>query len=403
MPKIAFVINSLSNGGAERTISNITRNLGGGYSCDIIVNNDSEVAYPVEGNVISLGLKAEKNKLKFGYQILAFVKRIVTLRRIKKEKKYDAVFSFSESASIANILSGKSYCKVIVSVRIHLSSMAGEWLYRFIGFPIIRVIYNHADKIVAVSEGVRYDLIDNFGIDESHIITIPNGCDLARIDKLASEELSDSEKIALSGENVIVTMGRLDYQKGQRHLIRALKHVKDEGVDFKLLVLGQGPMLENLEEMVESYGLHDNVIFMGFCENPFRILHNADIYVLPSLFEGMGNSLIEAMACGLPCISTDHDSGAREILAPDTDARIKNKTSVEHASYGVLVPVPDGKTVTNKEHLSNEEVMMAAAIEEMLTKEDIRNRYRQKAIERAGEMNSGDVAMKWMNLVEGIL
>ncbi len=403
MPKIAFVINSLSNGGAERTISNITNNLSGDYSCDIIVNSASESFYKVRGNIISLGLNPERNKLKFGYQLKSFARRIFWLQRLKKNNNYDVVFSFSESASIANVLSGKKNCKVVLSTRVHLSSMSNQWLYRVIGFPIIKRIYNRADKIVAVSEGVRCDLIDNFGIREDLIITIPNGCDISRIEKLAFEEPNAMEKEALSGKNIIVTMGRLDYQKGQWHLIRALTKIKEKEIDFKLLILGQGLLLERIRDIVVENNLQDNVFFMGFCENPFRILRRADVYVLPSLFEGMGNSLIEAMACGLPCISTDHDSGAREILAPNTDVRIKNRNDIEYANYGVLIPVPDGKFRTNHERLTNDEIVMADAIEEMLTKKEIKDKYKQKSVERARQMNSEGVAIRWMNLIEGLL
>ncbi|MCR4705953.1 MAG: glycosyltransferase [Lachnospiraceae bacterium] len=403
MPNIAFIINSLSNGGAERTISNITNNLPPNFRCDIIVNCDSEIIYPVKGNIIPLGFRPEKNKLKIRYQAVAFLRRVRALKKLKKNNDYVAVFSFSESASIANILSGKDHCKIILSVRNHLSSRSCEWKYRFFVFPIIKMLYGYADKIVAVSEGVRVDLIKNFGIKESKAMTIPNGCDVNRIEEMSLEELSQKEAELLSYDSVIVTMGRLEHQKGQWHLIRALRAVKDRGLRFRLLILGQGSMLDTLKEVALNNGLQEDVRFLGFCNNPFRILRNADLYVLPSLFEGMVNSLIEALACGLPCISTDHNAGAREILAPKSDVELKNVDRIERAEYGIMIPVPNGQIERGRTKLSPEESLLADAIAELLSNKSLRENYRLKAIERSKTMAIEHTITMWMDLVEKVI
>ncbi len=401
--RIAFIVNTMSNGGAERTISNITLHLPNEYKADIIVNDDQMVTYPVNASIISLGLKPQDNKLDFFYQLNAFIRRLVTIKRLKKQNGYKVVISFSESASIANILSGNKYAKTMLSVRIHLSSSKNKMLYRIFGFPMVKLLYNRADRIVAVSKGVENDLIDNFGIKKNKITTIPNGCDIKMIQMKGKEQLSDEEKLLISGhEHVIVTMGRLEYQKGQWHLIRALSTLKKEGLDFKLLILGKGSLQSYLKSLVEQYGLSDNVIFPGFMSNPFKIISNADLYVLPSLYEGMGNSLIEAMACGIPCISTDHKSGAREILAPDTDVRKILKDAPEYARNGILVPVPDGQMYSADEPITREEVILSEAIKEMLTNDSLKQKYALLSSARASEMNLEDAVNRWLTEIESM-
>ncbi|SFN78765.1 Glycosyltransferase involved in cell wall bisynthesis [Pseudobutyrivibrio sp. UC1225] len=400
MPKIAIVINSLSNGGAERTVSNITTHLPDNYDIDIILNDDSSINYDFRGNIISLKMKPKKNKLTLGYQFLAFERRIKKLRELKKQKKYDAVISFSESANIANILSGNRCSKTIVSVRVNLSSTSNNRIYRYIGFPLVKILYNLADIIVAVSEGVRQDLIDNFGIKEQKICTIPNGCDIKKIKELCNEELTTKEIDLDSIENIIITTGRLEYQKGQWHLIRALSKLKERDVNFKLFILGEGSERSYYEELVKRMKLDNEVIFLGFCNNPFAILAHAKLYVLPSLFEGMGNTLIEALACGIPCISTDHESGAREILAPETEIRFKNVNHVEYAEYGVLVPTFDGIKYSYDESITNEEILMENAIFEMLTNKKLNDEYRRKAQQRANDFELKSMIKKWMSLIE---
>ncbi len=396
--KIAFVVNSLSNGGAERTISNITTHLPEGYDVDIIVNDDSAPTYPVNSRMVSLGLKPCANKLNLPYQLQLFFRRVSALRKLKRENKYKVVFSFSESASIANILSGKKYTKICLSIRTHLSHYADVPLYRIFGFPAIKLLYKRADAIVAVSQGVKDDLIEKFGIPEQLIHVITNGCDAKLISKLASYTLTTDEEDVMSGENVIVTAGRLVREKGQWHLIKAVKYLKEKGINCKLVIIGDGTMRESLQKTAHECDLDKEVIFTGFETNPFKLMARADVFVFPSITEGMGNGLIEALACGIPCISTDHESGAREILAPDTDVRYRNTTNIEHAEYGLLIPVCRDDRQSGDD-ITPEEQMMAEAIELILENSELRQHYIDKALERASQMTVDDAAVKWMELM----
>src|SRR5699024_8973667 len=155
---------------------------------------------------------------------------------------------------------------------------------------------------------------------------IYNFYDIEKILELSKEPLTVQD--AKIFENpTIVTVGRLAEQKGQWHLIRALNKVKKEIPDVKLIILGEGELEDYLKKLVNDYKLTENVHFLGFQKNPFKYITKSDMYVFPSLYEGFPNALAEGMVCGLPVISSDCESGPREILSPDLDLnypQIKN-------------------------------------------------------------------------------
>ena len=116
MKKVLFLISKLTGGGAERALCNLTLGFPKDVEIDILVNSESDEDYPHAGNVISLGMP-KRNKLSLGYQMIALIRRYYMLVKFKKSKNYDACISFMDSANIANILTGKKYCKTILSRR----------------------------------------------------------------------------------------------------------------------------------------------------------------------------------------------------------------------------------------------------------------------------------------------
>src|SRR5690625_2500259 len=124
------------------------------------------------------------------------------------------------------------------------------------------------------------------------------------INELAKEPVEQRFEL-LFDHPTIITVGRLTKQKGHWHLIRAFKIVKNEIPNAKLVILGDGPLKSYLISLSKQLELEDDVYFLGFQKNPFKYLVNSDVYAFPSLYEGFPNALCEAMACGLPVISTD--------------------------------------------------------------------------------------------------
>lgn len=393
--KIAIVVSTLDLGGAQRAVSNIVMNLPTDCEIDLILNSREHIVYPYRGNIISLDLEPQENRSGLLYQGKVFFKRLRLLRKLKREKGYNAVISFLDSANIANILTGKKFCKTIVSVRTRLSG-ENNWKYKIIVSNLVKLLYNKADKVVAISEGVRQDLIDNFNIKKENVCTIYNCYDVEEIQEKAA---MPCEEVEVEQDSFsIATMGRFVQQKGQWHLLRAFKEVLKEEPKAKLYILGEGELQDYLYKMVDELEMRESVIFCGFLKNPFSLISKVKLFVFPSLWEGFGNALVEAMACGVPCIASDFKYGAREIMQDNADINLECK-KVETVDYGILTPVCSNVYNAPKDMLEKEEEFLKEAILKVMSEETVQEVYAQKAAERAGYFTAEKTVEQWLKLI----
>lgn len=164
MKRVLFVISYLDKGGAERVLSNITIHFPQEWDIDILVNDDRVIDYPFRGSILTLGIKENPKTDSVFFQLKVLLKRIRRLRQLKKRGNYQACVSFLDSANVANILSGKRFCRIILSVHSSLKQSAKLPQYKYIVNPLVRLLYNYADRIVAVSEGVRKELVNYLGL-----------------------------------------------------------------------------------------------------------------------------------------------------------------------------------------------------------------------------------------------
>lgn len=387
---IALMIPYLTGGGAERVIATLSLNMPENFNVYIITYTDTEHKYPHKGKVININSNESNNVIG---KIINTIIRIYKVRKIKKKYNISKTISFLENPNIINILS-RYKDKIIVSVRNQKSKEIASSSKRLQKY-IIKKVYNKADNVVAISCGVKDDLIDNFGISSKKTSVIYNPVDINYIDSLKSEEIEEEYK-SIFKENIIITSGRLTYQKGQWHLIRAFREVKNKIHDAKLVVLGEGELEDELKTLVDELGLKQSVYFLGFKANPFKYIKMSKLFVLPSLFEGFGNVITEAMTCGTVVLSSDCKSGPKEILNPNNiEAKINN---VNLAEYGILVPVCSGKMYVANENLSNEEKIMADGIIKCLSDNDLMLKYEEKLSYRINDFRVNKVVEKWCEL-----
>lgn len=390
MKKILFVISTLTGGGAERVVSNLTLEMCKYVDIDILVNSVSEQDYPVEGNIISLGMKPRRYK-NIWYQLRAFYKRFITLRKLKRRNNYCACISILDSANIANILTGKKYCDIILTEHNTLSE-CNTLEFKLLIDPLIKILYNRANKIVCVSKGVEQDLIDNFNIDFTKTCTIYNGF----------VEKTDMDTNIRAKKYKVVTIGRLEYQKGHIHLIRAFSEVVSKYPEAMLYIIGEGSLRSELKRLVYKLGLDANVIFCGFSADPNVLLKDADIFVLSSVFEGFGNVLIEAMQLGVPVVSTDYPYGAREILTADINltTSLTGNDNYEIAQYGILTPVCSGSRDFESITIQTEEHILANAIQLLFKDRNLRNNLALQGMKRAQDFAIAHIVDQWRELLD---
>lgn len=170
-----------------------------------------------------------------------------------------------------------------------------------------RYFYNRADAIVATSQGVAEDLIANYGVSRPKIHILHNPVDLDAIVQQSSEPITE-----LDAPPIVAAAGRLASVKNYPLLIDALAALSAH-TPVHAWILGEGPERAKLEALAAARGVGSRVRFLGFQQNPWRFIARADVLVLTSSYEGFGNVLIEAMACGTPVIAT-RSSGTVEVV-----------------------------------------------------------------------------------------
>jgi glycosyltransferase involved in cell wall biosynthesis len=182
-----------------------------------------------------------------------------------------------------------------------------------------------ADKIIAVSKGSLEWLRKFSHCKLPQAIVIYNPVFDNSIFSLAKEEVDFP--VDVKDKMILLNAGRLSEQKDQHTLLKAFKILKAENPDAILIILGTGPMKEELDDFIDQHKLQDDVKLVGFQANPFKWMNKCDVFILSSKYEGFGNVIVEAMALGKTVVSTDCPSGPAEIL--------------HNGKLGYLCPVQD--------------------------------------------------------------
>jgi glycosyltransferase involved in cell wall biosynthesis len=177
------------------------------------------------------------------------------------------------------------------------------WLYRS--------FYKRADKVLCLCDSMVDDLAANYDVPREKLTRIYYPVDVNHVRRMAAAE----ENPYLGPGPHLVAVGRLCRQKGFDILLNAMAAVRDHFPTVHLTILGQGPLLCELTEQARRLDLAETAQFIGFRENPWPHLRNADVFVLPSRFEGLPNVLLEALALGTPVVATDCPGAIREVQA----------------------------------------------------------------------------------------
>ncbi|XZE21473.1 glycosyltransferase [Pirellulaceae bacterium SH449] len=194
-----------------------------------------------------------------------------------------------------------------------------RWLY--FKKRLLSASYRSATRLLAVSHVTAVDAKTFYDLGNKQIEVVPSPVDWEQIDKQADAPIADSDSLKLwqhNGGPRVVSVGRLSSEKGHRYLIDALgiymRNRQPDTPALKLHLLGDGPCRSDLERQVRDLGLVQQVHFHGHVANPYPYMKQCDLFVLPSLYEGLPNALLEAMACRATVLATNTDAGAGELL-----------------------------------------------------------------------------------------
>ncbi|MDQ7032925.1 MAG: glycosyltransferase [Desulfonauticus sp.] len=400
MNRIGILINSLEGGGAQTQALHLMKGL---IDADIDVylilldkNKDILPSENIEKVLILTEIDTKANTLK---KTVTFPLQWKNLKKIIKELNISIIISFMERANILNLLSFDSHKKILRSSTNIASALPFKPpLKRYLIKLFYPLLLNKANTIVFNSKGVAQKFSEVFYVDKKKVKIIYNICDIDKIKKDAKEPLPEKFSY-LFKKKTIITVGRLVHAKGHWHLLRIFKKLCEKEKDLQLIIIGDGPLKDYLNTLSLQLCIQDKVFFAGFQKNPISWISRADLFVLTSIWEGFPNVLLEAMAIGIPVISTDCFSGPREILDPNSEFSKKTK-KLELAPFGILTPALDGKKYAYNEPLTYEEKIFMDGIERLLTDKNLRESYAKRSVKRAEDFSFKKIIPKWIDLIK---
>jgi glycosyltransferase involved in cell wall biosynthesis len=234
-----------------------------------------------------------------------------------------------------------------------------------------RYLYNRrVDGVVAISR-VIMNLLIEAGVEPDRIRLIHSGVDPQRFDRCADGSASTEY------EAVVGIIASLEERKGHRYLLEAAAMLKRRGHKVRYLLAGEGPARDQLEDKVRALNLEDEVRFCGFVSDAPGFLSQIDIFILPSLYEGLGVAVLEAMAAECPIVTTDVP-GCRDLISHEASGLLVPFPAVDALASAILRLLQDRplasrlasralEVVTNDWHLSNTFAAYASLYEEALS------------------------------------
>ena len=355
--KIFFYINVLSGGGAERVIANLANQFtAAGEKVSVITTYATPNEYYLTENVGRFQLEDAPLDASF---IVKNIHRVRKLRRILKKEKPDILVSFMAEPNYRAVFATKGLkTKLVVSVRNDPNKEYAGKLGRVLGQKLLPM----ADGCVFQTEDAKLWFPQKLQ-DKSCII----------MNQVAEVFYSVPQ---CDERKNIVTVGRLTDQKNHEMLIRAFARIAED-IEDDLIIYGEGKLREKLEYTIAELGMTDRIFLPGATKDVPNTIKNAKLFVLSSDYEGMPNALMEAMAIGLPCISTDCPCGGPKMLLEDD-------------AYGVLTPV-------------NDEVALSEKMNRLLSDHQALSRYAEAAKTKAEEFKPQKIFSKWNDYIVSVI
>ena len=365
--RVSFVTTSLSCGGAERAVVLLAEGfIQKGIKVDVItLAGKDDDFYTLSNDVNRVALDITGKSPTPVHAIGNNLYRLRILRKTICSLKPDLVISVLYTANILTLLSLSQTKFIVIANEQNNPTASLNNLWKVLQ----RFTYPKASKVVSISKGVNA-YFDWLPTKKKSVIYNP----------LTS--INDDKNIVNLPLNIdpnkkwIVAMGRLVEQKNFNMLLSAFHKIADKYPDWQLLIIGEGELRCQLEELRDKLGLTNQVFFPGRINNPFPILKESELFVLSSRYEGLAMVLLEAMACGLPIISTDCPSGRSEIIRDGID--------------GILVPNEDLSALTT-------------AMDRLMSNEEQRKRLAIRAPEVKQRFGLEKIVAQWEALINELV
>lgn len=326
--KLTLVISSLGPGGAERvmaTLANSWANAGTAVTLITLSQNHTD-HYPLHPTIrrVILPIRADR-RTSLLRSILANLQRVLALRRAIRAADSGITLSFIDRTNVLALLATLGLPeRVFVSERCHILKMQST-----LGLPwrlLRKVLYPRAQCVI-VQTAAQAAALTGSNFLGARIVVLPNPLSTEVEGFLAPSTPANPPRI--------VAMGRLAHQKGFDLLIEAFAEVAKINRSIQLIIWGEGPERERLTDLIAATGLQKQIHLPGVTSQPLQELAQADIFVLPSRFEGFPNVLLEAMALGRACVAFDCPFGPWEISDQGNAALVVQDGEISALAEGI--------------------------------------------------------------------
>lgn len=342
--KILYIIENTSFGGGERAFAQVINGL----------DKEKYEVYVACGNN-ELFIEKIKNKTKVFTLNLSnrFNPTIISkLTKIMKTEKIQIIHSQGARADFFARISAKlsKVPLVISTIAMPVEGFNVNWMKKTIYIALDRFTEKFVHKFIVVSEVLRERLIKIHKIAPEKVIVIPNGVEIEEYNPDRIDSFKIRNELSLDNNTCIIgAIGRLVWQKGLEYFIESAKFVLEVFSNAKFLIVGEGELKNKLENLAKQLKLDNNILFLGFRKDISEILGNLDIFVLPSIREGMPIIILEAMAMAKPIVASNIEGVREQIINDKTGVLVpaKNPKALAEAIISLIKDKEKAKNIGN--------------------------------------------------------
>ena len=354
--KILQLTTHINMGGVARYVSTLSHHLQKRGHDVVVASSGGDL----RGYLVEKGIRHIDVDLKTKSELSPkLIKTVLMMRPFLKKERFDVIHAHTRVAQVVSLILSRAEGIPFVST-------CHGFFKKRLGR---RLLPSWGKRVVAISEAVRDDLISKFKVDKEKIDLIYTGIELDKFVGGITEKkrIALKERWRLRDSTVIGTIGRLSSVKGQDTLLRAFKKLPRDLLNKKLVLVGGGPEEERLKRLTHRLGLTDNVMFAPSVNDTIDALAIMDIFVLPSIEEGLGLSLVEAMAAGVPCVASKI-GGIENLIEDGVSGLLVDPGDDDGLANAINFVLKHGEAVENFKEKAKKRIIENFNIDDMVSR-----------------------------------